>query len=296
MPGRSVMKFIKNRAQLQLGGALAAGVRPVCGDTGDVAGSRRNFAGPRICRSRNCGRWCSIRVTAGADKGAVGSGGLEEKALVLSTARIVRRFLERDSPLPDSADPATTTGTFRLRARYEFARRRRADLFVSIHADANPLVEQRGLSVYTLSARASDRLAARLAERHNRSDAIAGINLRGAGKSVSSILLDLVKRETRAGSARISSLIVRSARNRVQLLRKPQRSANFAVLRAPDVPSVLVELGFLTNARDEELLRTMKYRKRLAAVLARAIAQYFSRLPQADRAGYRADGTGNLPR
>ncbi len=294
MPGRSVMKFIKNRAQFQLGGALAA----ACVLSVATQAMSQEAAGiSPVANLPQHELWTVVLDPGhgGADRGAVGSGGLEEKALVLSTARIVRRFLERD-PRFRILLTRNDDRYVPLRARYEFARRRRADLFVSIHADANPLVEQRGLSVYTLSARASDRLAARLAERHNRSDAIAGINLRGAGKSVSSILLDLVKRETRAGSARISSLIVRSARNRVQLLRKPQRSANFAVLRAPDVPSVLVELGFLTNARDEELLRTMKYRKRLAAVLARAIAQYFSRLPQADRAGYRADGTGNLPR
>ncbi len=231
----------------------------------------------------------------GVDKGAIGSTGLEEKALVLSTARIVRRFLQRDRRfliLLTRDDDRYVA----LRERYEFARRHRAGLFVSIHADANPFLRKRGLSVHTLSARASDRLAAQLAERVNRSDAIAGVDLRGADKSVSSILLDLVQRETRAGSARISSLIVRSARDRVQVLRKPRRSADFAVLRAPDVPSVLVELGFLTNSQDEELLRTMKYRKRLAAVLARAIAQFFSRMPAADRAGNRAIDAENTRR
>ena len=231
----------------------------------------------------------------GIDRGAVSSTGLEEKAVVLSTARIVRRFLVRDSRfriLLTRQDDRYVP----LRERYEFARRHRAGLFVSIHADANPFIRKRGLSVHTLSARASDRLAARLAERVNRSDAIAGVDLRGAGRSVSSILLDLVRRETRAGSARISSLIVRSARDRVRLLNKPQRSADFAVLRAPDVPSVLVELGFLTNSKDEELLRTMKYRKRIAAVLARAIAQYFSGAPAAARIGNRAFRAENTRR
>lgn len=294
MPGRSAMKFIKNCAQFQLGGVLAAAfvLSVATQATSQEAGGKSPAA--NLPQQE---LWTVVLDPGhgGADRGAVGSGGLEEKALVLSTARIVRRFLQRDPRfriLLTRHDDRYVP----LRARYEFARRRRAALFVSIHADANPLVGKRGLSVHTLSARASDRLAARLAERQNRSDAIAGIDLRGAGKSVSSILLDLVQRETRAGSARISSLIVRSARNRVQLLSKPQRSADFAVLRAPDVPSVLVELGFLTNAQDEELLRTMKYRKRLAAVLARAIAQYFSRLPQADRTGHRVDGVGNLAR
>ena len=288
------MEFSKNSARFQLVSAFAAAF--VLSAATQAMSQEAAGISPAADLPQQ-ERWTVVLDPGhgGADRGAVGSGGLEEKALVLSTARIVRRFLQRD---PRFRILLTRYGDryVPLRERYEFARRRRADLFLSIHADANPLVGKRGLSVHTLSARASDRLAARLAERQNRSDAIAGIDLRGAGKSVSSILLDLVKRETRAGSARISSLIVRSARNRVQLLRKPQRSANFAVLRAPDVPSVLVELGFLTNSQDEQLLRTMKYRKRLAAVLARAIAQYFSRTPQADRAGYRANGTENSHR
>ena len=294
MPGRSVTEFIKNRALFQLGGALTAAF--VLAVATQAMSQETARISPAADLSQQEG-WTVVLDPGhgGIDKGAVGSTGLEEKAVVLSTALIVRRFLQRD-PRFRILLTRHDDRYVRLRERYEFARRRRADLFVSIHADANPSARQRGLSVYTLSARASDRLAARLAERHNRSDAIAGLDLREAGKSVSSILLDLVQRETLAGSARISSLIVRSARNRVLLLRKPRRSANFAVLRAPDVPSVLVELGFLTNSRDEELLRTMKYRKRISAVLARAIAQYFSRMAPANRAGHRAYGAVNSRR
>lgn len=313
MQNRSLPEFCKKRASFPLGGAVAgllvaAAAMPAMSheaarhsavpafraeDGRNGAGPEpalRPPAGPRaVADTPDRQRWTVVLDPGhgGVDRGAVSSTGLEEKAIVLSTARIVRRFLQRDRRFRIllTRDDDRYVG---LRERYEFARRHRAGLFVSIHADANPFVRQRGLSVHTLSARASDRLAAQLAERVNRSDAIAGVDLRSAGKSVSSILLDLVQRETRAGSARISSLIVRSARDRVQLLRKPQRSADFAVLRAPDIPSVLVELGFLTNLQDEELLRTMKYRKRLAAVLARAIAQYFSRMPAAGRAADRA--------
>jgi len=214
----------------------------------------------------------------GIDNGASSPWGLKEKNVVLSTARLVQRYLGRDRRfrvLLTRRDDRYIP----LRDRYEFARRHGAALFVSIHADAHPRAEMRGLSVYTLAARASDQLAARLAERENRSDAVAGIRFRGTSKSVSNILMDLVRRETQVGSARISSSIVRSARHRVRLLRKPQRSARFVVLKAPDVPSVLVELGFLTNRQDEKLLRTMRYRKRLAAILARAIARYFDGTP-----------------
>ena len=294
MQNRSMPEFSKKRARFQLCGALAGLlVAALATPAMSQEAARRSAAADTPDRQR----WAVVLDPGhgGIDKGAVGSTGLEEKAVVLSIARIVRRFLRRDRRfrilLTRNDDRYVP-----LRERYEFARRHRAGLFVSIHADANPFVGQRGLSVHTLSARASDRLAARLAERVNRSDAIAGVDLRGAGRSVSSILLDLVRRETRAGSVRISSLIVRSARDRVRLLSKPQRSADFAVLRAPDVPSVLVELGFLTNAQDEELLRTMTYRKRLAAVIARAIAQYFSGARAAGRAGNRAFGAENSRR
>ena len=287
-------EFFKNRARFRLGGALAGLLVAVLATPAmSQEAARRSAAADTPDRQR----WTVVLDPGhgGIDKGAVSSTGLEEKAVVLSTARVVRRFLVRDSRfrilLTRNDDRYVP-----LRERYEFARRHRAALFVSIHADANPFLRQRGLSVHTLSARASDRLAARLAVRVNRSDAIAGVDLRGASRSVSSILLDLVQRETRAGSARISSLIVRSARDRVRLLSKPQRSADFAVLRAPDVPSVLVELGFLTNSQDEELLRTMKYRKRVAAVLARAIAQYFSGAQAASRAGNQAFGDENTRR
>ena len=294
MQNRSMPEFSKTRARVQLGGALAGLLVAALATPAMSQEAARQSAAADTPDGQ---RWTVVLDPGhgGIDKGAVSSTGLEEKAVVLSIARIVRRFLVRDSRfrvlLTRNGDRYV-----RLQERYEFARRRRAALFVSIHADANPFVGQRGLSVHTLSARASDRLAARLAESVNRSDAIAGVDLRGAGRSVSSILLDLVRRETRAGSARISSLIVRSARDRVRLLSKPQRSADFAVLRAPDVPSVLVELGFLTNAQDEELLRTMTYRKRLAAVLARAIAQYFSGARAAGRAGNRAFGAENSRR
>ncbi len=283
MPGRSVKEIGEKPARVRLAGVLA--VSTIAATPSAAAAQEAG----RYPGSADPPRWTVVLDPGhgGIDKGAVGPTGLEEKALVLSAARTVRRFLERDRRfrviLTRDDDRYVP-----LRRRYELARKRRAGLFVSIHADANPFARYRGLSAYTLSARASDRLAARLAERENRSDVAAGVDLGRAGKSVSSILLDLVKRETRAGSARISSLIVRSARNRVRLLRKPQRSANFAVLRAPDVPSVLVELGFLTNPHDERLLRSPDYRKRVAAVLARAIARFFRDAGTAAGAGYGA--------
>ncbi len=214
----------------------------------------------------------------GVDEGARSPSGLKEKVIVLSTARLVERYLERDKRfriLLTRRDDRY----IRLRDRYEFARRHGAALFVSIHVDAHPSSRMRGLSVYTLAEHASDQLAARLAARENRADTLSGVALDDPSKSVSIILRDLVLRETRVGAARISSLIVRSARRRVHLLHKPERSARFIVLKAPDVPSVLVELGFLTNRDDEKLLSMISYHKRLAVILARAIAHYFEGAP-----------------
>lgn len=243
-------------------------------------------AGQSAAQSRSAGPWVIVLDPGhgGVDKGAISPWGLYEKRVVLSTARLVRDFLNRNprfkAILTRDADVYIP-----LRKRYEIARQNRASLFISIHADSNPLTRLRGLSVHTLSSKASDRLAARLAERENRSDAAAGIRFDGTSKSVSNILMDLVQRETRVGSARISRLIVSTARRRIRLLRKPQRSASFVVLKAPDVPSVLVELGFLTNRHDARLLKTRKYRKRLAAILARAIVRYFERHPGEIRRG-----------
>ena len=303
MPGRGMTDFGTRGWRRHLLGAAAgslvaaAGAPAAAHEAGHAThalaasaaagGGLPRLAGRAPDRSgAGAGRWTVVLDPGhgGIDKGAVGPSGLEEKRVVLSIVATVQRFLQRDRRfrvlLTRNDDRYVP-----LRERYEFARRRRAALFISVHADANPLSSQRGLSVHTLSARASDRLAARLAARENRSDTVAGVDLRGAGKSVTTILQDLVRRETRYGSARIAALIVGAARNRVRLLGKPQRSADFAVLRAPDVPSTLVELGFLTNPQDEALLRSGKYRKRLAAVLARSIARYFAGMPLPDRSG-----------
>jgi N-acetylmuramoyl-L-alanine amidase len=152
-----------------------------------------------------------------------------------------------------------------------------------LHADSMPNYAVRGLSVYTLSERASDAEAAALAERENKVDLIGGIKLAGETPEVTNILIDLIQRETMNESARFASLLVDELQQGTTLLPRTHRFAGFAVLKAPDVPSVLIELGYLSNDTDERLLRSSEYRQRLAQGIARAIDRYFIRLEARNR-------------
>jgi N-acetylmuramoyl-L-alanine amidase len=164
-----------------------------------------------------------------------------------------------------------------LRDRVARAEALHADLFLSLHADALPNPEMRGLSVFTLSATASDREAAALAADENR-DVAADAGPVRQQREVKAVLIDLVRRETDNQSLELARDVVAAVRDAgVELLRNPQRSAGFAVLTAPDIPSALVELGCLSNPVEEALLQLPAYRKRLARGLAQAIDLYLSR-------------------
>ena len=215
----------------------------------------------------------------GVDPGAVGVSGIYEKEVTLAMAREIKRQLE-------------TTGRFkvvmtrdddvfvRLRDRIAKARTAEAELFVSIHADAMRNRETRGASIYTLSENASDDEAAALAARENRADIIAGVDLSHENKTVMNILIDLAQRETMNHSASFAHILVEELAREIQLVPlKPHRFAGFAVLKAPDVPSVLVELGYISNKADEQLLTRPHYRTKVAASLVRAIERYFARHP-----------------
>jgi N-acetylmuramoyl-L-alanine amidase len=216
----------------------------------------------------------------GQDPGAIGGAGTQEKMVTLAVAREVRRQLE-------------ATGRYRvhltrdgdhflpLRERVQKARRWRADLFVSIHADSIGSDETRGASVYTLSDTASDAEAAALAARENRADIIAGLDLSHESRDVANILIDLAQRETLNRSADFARLLVRELGQEVRMLpTRPHRFAGFAVLKAPDIPAALVELGYLSNAEDERLLRQGQHRRRVAAGIQRAVDAFFAAPPQ----------------
>jgi N-acetylmuramoyl-L-alanine amidase len=204
----------------------------------------------------------------GRDPGAIGAAGTQEKRIVLAAALDLKARLEATRicrvALTRSRDVFVP-----LADRVEFARRRDAALFVSLHADSAP--GARGASVYTLSETASDAMSEALARRENRADIAGGLRLPSVSPEVQRILISLVRQETRAGSARIARLAVRELGEEVPLLPNTHREASFVVLKAPEIPSALVELGFLSDARDEAALRQPAHRARLAAALTRAV-------------------------
>jgi N-acetylmuramoyl-L-alanine amidase len=213
----------------------------------------------------------------GVDPGTIGIGGTFEKDVTLGMVRELRRQLEatgrykvvltRDEDI-----------FIRLRDRVAKARAAGAELFVSIHADSIRNRDTRGASIYTLSETASDDEAAGLAARENRSDIIAGVDLSHENKDVMSILIDLAQRETMNRSATFAGLLVDELGHEIQLIPvKPHRFAGFAVLRAPDVPAALIELGYLSNRADEQLLTHPKQRAKVASSITHAIDAYFQR-------------------
>jgi N-acetylmuramoyl-L-alanine amidase len=218
----------------------------------------------------------------GDDPGAIGVSGTYEKNITLAAARDVRNELQRLGGyrvvLTRERDKF-----IRLRDRVAFGRDAGADLFVSLHADTMPNRQVRGASVYTLSETASDAEAAALAVQENKADLIAGVDLTQETSEVANILIDLAQRETMNRSAQFAALLVDELRRETRLLRNTHRFAGFAVLKAPDVPSVLVELGFLSNRRDEKMLRTKAYRQKLAAAIARGIDRYLVGVEEAFR-------------
>ena len=163
-----------------------------------------------------------------------------------------------------------------LRQRVNIARKHNADLFVSIHADAIKRKNVRGMSIYTLSENASDKEAAALARKENQSDIIAGIDFADQPPEVADILIDLAQRETKNLSVKFANIVVDNARGKTRLLERTHRFAGFRVLKAPDVPSVLVELGFLTNRSDEKQLLSAAWRRKFAGALVKSVGAYFA--------------------
>jgi N-acetylmuramoyl-L-alanine amidase len=161
-----------------------------------------------------------------------------------------------------------------LAGRVEFARRRDAALFVSLHADSAP--GARGASVYTLGE-GSDAFSTALARRENLADRAGGLRMPSLSPEVQAILLSLMRAETRAGSSRMAGLVVRELRGDVPLLPNTHRQAAFAVLKAPEIPSVLVEIGFLSHPQDEEALRRPDHRAKVARALGRAVQGWLAR-------------------
>jgi N-acetylmuramoyl-L-alanine amidase len=166
-----------------------------------------------------------------------------------------------------------------LADRVKIARNHSAALFVSIHADALPRREcdAQGATIYTLSDRASDTEAEKLAESENRADAIGGVNLTEEPTDVADILIDLAQRETRTFSNRFARLLAGEMKNTARMYKHPLKSAGFRVLKAPDVPSVLVELGYVSNKSDLEHLVSENWRSRIVGSMTQAIDAFFAK-------------------
>ena len=210
----------------------------------------------------------------GHDPGAIGYSGVHEKNITLAMAKELKRQLDRRGKYKVYLTRSTDI-FIPLRKRVEIARRHKADLFISVHADSALNRRATGLSVYTLSETASDKEAAALAERENKADIIGGLNLYEQSKEVSDVLISLAQRETRNRSSEFAKCLVDEMRKSVKLINDTHRFAGFAVLKAPDVPSVLLEMGYLSNKNEERLLRQESYRRKLAASAVRAVDCYF---------------------
>ena len=216
----------------------------------------------------------------GVDPGAIGVSGVYEKRITLAMARELKEELDKSGKykvyLTRNRDVFIP-----LRERVRIARRYDADLFVSIHADSAKNKRATGLSVYTLSEKASDKEAAALAEKENKADIVAGLNFAEHSKEVSDILLNLAQRETLNRSSELATFMVQEMRKSIRTLNDTHRFAGFAVLKAPDVPSILMELGYLSNRTEERQLQQKAYRKKLAVSAHKAIDKYFDNMDRA---------------
>jgi N-acetylmuramoyl-L-alanine amidase len=213
----------------------------------------------------------------GIDNGTRAPSGENEKVMVLDFALALRDKIEKIGKYRVLMTRSDDT-FIPLNERVHIARTHKASLFISIHADA--LVRRdpsaQGVTVYTVSERASDPAAARLAEAENRADVIAGLDLSSEPADVANILIDLARRETKTFSVQFARTLISEMKTAAKLHQNPMKSAGFRVLKAPDVPSVLVELGFVTNKDDVKALTSEAWRGRAADAVVQAVDAFFT--------------------
>lgn len=212
----------------------------------------------------------------GIDPGTIGENGTEEKDIVLWYAHALKAKLlklKKYRVLLTRDDDEFIM----LRERVAIARKANASLFISLHADSAEELAARGLSVYTVSEKASDKEAESLAARENKSDIIGGMDLSGERPDVADILISLAQRETKNNSATFADLLVVNLDDRVRMLPNSHRFAGFAVLKAPDIPSVLIEIGFLSHPQEEKELKSKTYRDKVVDGITVGVESYFRR-------------------
>jgi N-acetylmuramoyl-L-alanine amidase len=216
----------------------------------------------------------------GIDPGCIGYSGTYEKTITIATAKEIARLLSASEHykvvLTRSTDEYVA-----LHDRVIRGRSAHGDLFLSVHADAIPDENVRGASVFTLSEKASDAAAAAVAERENRVDAVVGMEFANQSPEVSSILFDLTRRQTNNRSIGLARELVSVLSSEVRMLENCHRSAGFAVLKAPDIPSALVEMGCLSNREEDVLLQKASYRAKIAKGIVQSVDAYFKHVARA---------------
>jgi len=215
----------------------------------------------------------------GEDPGAIGKKKTREKVVVLQIARRLQKAIDAE---PGMKAVLTRDGDYYipLRERYEKARKARADLFVSIHADAFTKRSVRGSSVFVLSARgASSEFARLLADSENASDLVGGVTLNDKDDMLASVLLDLSQSATREASNKVAADILRAMKRTGKVHKPHVGRANFMVLKSPDVPSVLIETAFISNSSEEKRLTEKEFQQRMARTVTRGIKDYFYASP-----------------
>ncbi|MBL81380.1 MAG: N-acetylmuramoyl-L-alanine amidase [Rhodospirillaceae bacterium] len=209
----------------------------------------------------------------GKDPGAVGLAGTKEKEITLAAAQQLASELRKTGKV-SSRLIRSSDRFYKLRQRIEIARDMGADLFISLHADSAPRKAARGISVFTLSDTASDKEAAYIAQQENKADLVGGPDLAVEDPAAANALLSMFQRETMNESSRLAAAILNEIHDMPGGDKRGHRFAGFAVLKSPDIPSVLVEMGFLSNKEDEKNLNSERYRHKLTQRLSNAIVSY----------------------
>jgi N-acetylmuramoyl-L-alanine amidase len=246
-----------------------------------IALENRTAAAPELRRDKSANNGDPRPVVVvdpghgGIDNGTSAASGETEKSIVLDISLLLRDQLEKTGRYRVIMT-RTDDSYVSLSDRVRLARARQAALFISIHADALARGEAHGATVYTLSETASDSAAARLAEAENKADVIAGIDLSSEPGNVADILIDLAQRETRTFSSHFARTLVGELKSVARMHKQPLKAAGFKVLKAPDVPSVLVELGYLTNRADLKQIISDKWRQRTAVSIMKAVDTFFA--------------------
>ncbi|MAZ46170.1 MAG: hypothetical protein CMM98_01135 [Rickettsiales bacterium] len=210
----------------------------------------------------------------GKDSGAVGITKKLEKNITLKVALLLKKefskYEEFNVILTREKDVY-----LKLRERTQIAKNSNADIFISLHADFNKNRRTRGISLYTLSEKASDKEAEALARRENRSDFLGNVDLSSESSEVTNILIDLTKRETLNQSSHLVNFLIKDIKSEMNLLKRAHRFAGFTVLKSLDIPSVLIEMGYLSNKEDSRLLVSNNYQKKITSNIVKAVKNYF---------------------